>query len=91
VLKTVRLGDKPRDEKTVHGRFLQLEDFLLQNCAIQRKAARTSLLGTASEKQTAQHNPRPRAREALRAVFSQAETGLAPIGHHRLNEPFSCL
>src|SRR6266446_3435146 len=42
--------------------FLRLEDFLLQNCAIQRKAARTNLLGTASEKQTAQQSAPARAR-----------------------------
>jgi len=39
----------------VHGFFLRLDNFLLQNCAIQRKAAWIDFLWDTSEKQTAQH------------------------------------
>jgi hypothetical protein len=38
-----------------HGRFLRLDNFLLQNCATQRRASQISLLSAGSEKQTAQH------------------------------------
>jgi hypothetical protein len=36
-------------QKSIHGRFLQLDNFLLQNRAIQRSAARITLLRPASE------------------------------------------
>jgi hypothetical protein len=49
-------------EPVVHGAFLRRANFLLQNCAIQRNAARISLLWIRSEKQTAQH------REKLRKI-----------------------
>jgi hypothetical protein len=39
----------------VHGRFLRLENFLLQNCATQRSAAQISLVKTSSAKRSAQH------------------------------------
>lgn len=44
----------PRARLIVHGRFLRLDNFLLQNCAIYRNAARIRSLGDCSEKQTAQ-------------------------------------
>jgi hypothetical protein len=39
----------------VHGRFLRLDSFLLQNCATQRNAALVNCVPSRSEKQTAQH------------------------------------
>jgi hypothetical protein len=47
-------------QKSIHGRFLQLDNFLRQNRAIQRNAARIRLLGPASEKQTAQRGEKMR-------------------------------
>jgi hypothetical protein len=49
----------------VHGRFLRLENFLLQNCATQRSAAQISLVKTSSAKQTAQHREKLRKNSIL--------------------------
>jgi hypothetical protein len=43
------------EPKMFHGRFLRLDNFLLQNCAIQRNATRISLRRASSEKNSAQH------------------------------------
>jgi hypothetical protein len=43
-----------RKSQNVHGRFLRLDNFWLQNCAIQRTAARITLLRAALGKQATQ-------------------------------------
>jgi hypothetical protein len=61
----------------VHGRFLRLENFLLQNCATQRSAAQISLVKTSSAKQTAQHREKLRKNSAFRKqVFSEFRGGV---------------
>lgn len=49
----------------LHGRFLRLENFLLQNRATQRSAAQISLVKTSSAKQTAQHREKLRKNSIL--------------------------
>jgi hypothetical protein len=48
-----------------HGCFLRLGNFLLQNCAVQRNAARIRLLRARPEEQTAQHHENQRKNSLL--------------------------
>ena len=60
----------------IHGRFLRLDSFLLQDCASQRNAPRISLLKTAYEKQTARFGENPRKTSLLNYKSAALRTEL---------------